>query len=339
MEEAEAACHTTHKNAFDKDLYGCHPSSVNEHSLAVDELLLNEQGLQCFAFHCRAFFESATSLDKEKDKFEEKVALSTRVLKALDHLSCSINDASVEASNNNEHQFSDPKILREIRRCGLHDITVFVANPALLEPYITIRNQQRSLVHHEQMRKRLTLFYDLLYKTEKYPNKLTEKFLRNFVKKYYGHVGSHAFMAGLRTVLEKQIVTDGHPYKLFCLSWTFDVAAITESCHASRGDLFIKDVLTLLTGVFTRISEDGEVMISFLVSPSWSDEDLRRLVQCLPGLGRLNARPTGSTDVTNLARSLGMSLSREAKVDTLSTLHGATVKFFGCLKIGGIHKN
>jgi hypothetical protein len=188
------------------------------------------------------------------------------------------------------------------------------------------------------MRKRLTLFYDLLYKTEKCPSKLTEKFLRNFVKNYYGTVGSHAFMAGLRTVLEKQIVKDSHTNKLYCLSWTFDVAAITESCHASRGDLFIKDVLTLLTGVFTRISEDGEVMISFLVSPSWSDDDLRRFVQCLPGLGRFRARPTGSTDVTNWARSLGMSLSREAKVDALSTLHWVTVKFFGCLKIGDMHK-
>jgi hypothetical protein len=266
------------------------------------------------------------------------VVLSTNILKALDVLSCSLTDSAVEANETIESQFSDLNASEEIRRCGLHDRAVFLSNPALLEQYITIRNQQRSLVHHEQMRKRLTLFYQLLYETEKCSTKLTEQILRNFVKNYYGNIGSHAFMAGLRTVLEKQIEKDSHTAKLYCSSWTFAVAAITESCHASRGDIFIKDVLTVLTGVFTRMSEDGEAMISFLVSPSLSDEDLRRLVQCLPKLGRLNARPTGSTDVTKRERSLGMSLPREGKIDAWSTWHWVTIKFFGCLRIGDLHK-
>lgn len=321
------------------------PASTNECGNdklpAVDPVAvrerLHEQQLKCFASHCRTFYNSTTSVDRvfrglEKHQFEEKLALASRVLRALDHISCSMANIPPEASITHDLQASDPDAFREIRQCGLDDKSRFLSNPMLLEQYITVRSQQRSLVHSEQMRMRLTTFYHLLHQAEESSYKLTEKILRKFVYNYCRNVGSHSFIAGFRTVLEHQIMKDNHTTRVYCLSWTFEVAAITESFYASQGDSYMKDVLTLLTGVFTRISKDGDTMISFGISPSWTNEELRRLVQCLPEIGLLNARPTGSTDMTNWKRSLAINLSREAKIDAWSMLHRASVNIFGCFE-------
>jgi len=286
--------------------------------------------LDCFAEYCRFFYRSATSLEKtgtENESQERPYEVAKMVLGAFDKISTQENITLNETSD------SSGVLKAAILSCGLDDHSRFQKDPSLLAQYVTVRSQQRSLVHKEQMNIRTAAFYEALRQAEKNSfSKLTEQTLRHFVQKYYKNIGTHSFLTGFRSALEKQATQQDLATSMYCLSWTFDVGVITESCYASQGNTYINDALTLLSGVFRRLSKDGEVMITFAMLPDWSNAELRQLQRCLPDARSLDTRPTGTFTVTGCQRNIDPE-AKESIEDVCSLFHWVTSHLFGCFKV------
>eukprot|EP00590_Aulacoseira_subarctica_P011805 CAMPEP_0172428432 /NCGR_PEP_ID=MMETSP1064-20121228/46294_1 /TAXON_ID=202472 /ORGANISM="Aulacoseira subarctica , Strain CCAP 1002/5" /LENGTH=179 /DNA_ID=CAMNT_0013173207 /DNA_START=51 /DNA_END=586 /DNA_ORIENTATION=+ len=143
--------------------------------------------LDCFAEYCRFFYRSATSLEKtgtENESQERPYEVAKMVLGAFDKISTQENITLNETSD------SSGVLKAAILSCGLDDHSRFQKDPSLLAQYVTVRSQQRSLVHKEQMNIRTAAFYEALRQAEKNSfSKLTEQTLRHFVQKYYKNIG------------------------------------------------------------------------------------------------------------------------------------------------------
>ena len=320
-----------------------------KNTLGEESEVRRQQQLECFAFHCRSFYRSTISLSASshsgsaigtETEESKKIVVAKNVLNAFDVCCVAVPSSTVTPSSQATDTISaapsDQDISSAIQQCGLDDVKNFQSDPTLVVRYANVKTQQRAQVHEEQMKVRRETFYELLHEANT-PNSTrpAEQILREFVRTYSQGVGTHSFLAGLRTVLEKQI----HDNETNCCwSWTFHIGAISEHCYASQGVAYMKDTLRVLTRVFIRDSKDGETMISWRIQPTLSDADLRQCVRCLPKLQSLDARPTGSFELTSVAvercvESCVESNSKDPIGDMCSLFQKARLQLLGCFKI------
>ena len=203
----------------------------------------------------------------------------------------------------------------------------------VLVEYAKVRDEQRRNAHMKQMEERRLYLEDLVQNklkqrsssssannntTENSPMKLhaggseyavsSQSYLKqvrsiakNFCTKYKDNIGIHSFLAGIITMLEKQINAANH-----VILWTFNGSTLSEVSDPNlkqSGEEYMNDAVELLMSLMVYYpnvdrAEEGkekeyESMYSFHIHASISNPFLTYILSELPPLRKLDARPTG----------------------------------------------
>mmetsp|Transcript_4021 Transcript_4021/g.5647 ORF Transcript_4021/g.5647 Transcript_4021/m.5647 type:complete len:275 (-) Transcript_4021:38-862(-) len=180
--------------------------------------------------------------------------------------------------------------------------------------YLRIKDQVRTEFHTIQAKQRKTLLEKLLIETP--DNELDNddptkrrnleraaKSLHHFARKYNKALGARPFLIGIYTLIQRQVSPTRH-----VLRWHIDTAALTEAA----GDEFISDAIQLIRDIpLLRVQYNLPDSLDLELHPSWSDENLHRLLSFAPSLGFLSnsspqkndCRPTGNLSTTSQLRN------------------------------------
>ena len=246
--------------------------------------------------------------------------------------------------------------------CGLRDIDRFIqcsslnktkngddgGSSCLLQQYTQIRDTMRQRAHKISMVHRQQVLYELLSEynaaatiaaiiacstkprlTQIDDIQHTLSTIQKFVKKYQCCIGSHPFLAGLHSIIEKQIANKDPSY---IIRWNFRGSVLTEACRSissqNEETEYIHDAIEVLFSCLIWIKGDDkdleggdirlkipsteddstglqifdqqsidEPMLSFELEKHISNSTLRRILDVLPNPKRqLEARATGSIE-------------------------------------------
>eukprot|EP00591_Stephanopyxis_turris_P004499 CAMPEP_0195524206 /NCGR_PEP_ID=MMETSP0794_2-20130614/23907_1 /TAXON_ID=515487 /ORGANISM="Stephanopyxis turris, Strain CCMP 815" /LENGTH=331 /DNA_ID=CAMNT_0040654381 /DNA_START=54 /DNA_END=1046 /DNA_ORIENTATION=+ len=239
--------------------------------------LVQEQNLQCFASHCRFFFQSSTAIcsehqnatndgscQKEGHDHERSLSTSRAVLEAFDR--CCNHHAYTDTTIKNT-TLSD-EASAAIQECGLQQLLIQSTtrdNSEILHAYTLVRDEERKRAHLLQMTKRrnyLCLLLDQMeqreHDKEKFGTNNNANFkssislMKSFLKKYKHNIGSHPLLMGMKSLLENQVGKQSR----FFWRWTMDGAILTENCHGGEGggDKYVEDALSTLSSFLVRVN-------------------------------------------------------------------------------------
>jgi hypothetical protein len=257
---------------------------------------VNDNRLKCFASHCYNFYHKSTSLHSSGSSSNSKGTRSEADDSDAEIAVCVVRalDESCHSSQDSRSVPECKKQLQALKECGL-DRSLSAEQQM---EYSSIRTRQRSLVHEEQMEERKRIFWmviadrqqqDLKSKnTSDKPLREVEMSIAAFCRKYAKVIGTHSLMAGLRTVLERQISaairtnsigcgqyseheagctsrrnstdsssdcasslngTSAPSPPQHCVSWTFDIGTVTEHCYAHQGSEYMTEAINVLSNV------------------------------------------------------------------------------------------
>lgn len=295
--------------------------------------------LSNFVQHCKLYYTSSLSTKNDSaitssvTAANDKQACQT-VLKALEYHTINIHEEQMSSemiefiSSNKVEQFKS-----ELKNCGL-----FVEIPGeassqqqemthqLLLQYTKIRDQQRKAAHENQMENRRKCLEQLIREkssqtilssddTGKNHDSVVTSYaylrkirglIRNFLRTYKDHIGTHAFLAGMKKLIEKQSKENN------IVTWTLNASTLSEvnfsSSSSTHGEDYMKDAVELLFSFVVPMSlenltraEEGkqkefESLYSFHIHPAISNGHLKTLLTEF-GKTDLDARPTGTFDV------------------------------------------
>mmetsp|Transcript_8582 Transcript_8582/g.12680 ORF Transcript_8582/g.12680 Transcript_8582/m.12680 type:complete len:372 (-) Transcript_8582:50-1165(-) len=333
------------------------PSTINimEHTTnnqQKQEENHHAQHLEAFASYCRIFYLSSlrsTDADDASVSMDEARA----VLQVFDDLCSGQHQAS---TINNTGVDVNVRYQDAICKCNLMSCSnTSDSDGAWMMEYIRIRDRERSAAHKIQMLERQSMLSNFLAETstsavreqeqQQQPqqqqnaleemNKLPEltmtsretirtvtRAIREFVASYQANIGAHPLIAGIKTVLERQIINEQYR-----LRWTINGCTLTENCQSGgdSGDMrYMKEsvqILRLFLDLvdYNEVASDDvekdivrddsgglavdEVVMCFQMKDGISNDTLKHLLSVLPDQRKLDARPTGSLATSNVPRT------------------------------------
>lgn len=254
---------------------------------------------------------------------------------------------------NNQQLFSTDKIERfadDLKSCGFlqHDdedgqtkFPIIISSDVLLK-YTQVRDDQRRNVHLEQMSLRMKRLETILLTLPQISSQTTSdnipkseededgkahplvtrnshiKHIRSitslYMEKYKNNMGCHSFIAGLRSLIEKQLSAE---VRNKMVQWTFRGSVLTECVINGKvaQEEYLKDSLELLLSFLIRIPtpnddlekgengetkssvDDNDCYLSFEVDPYISNARLRAVIDKFPSKNNLDVRPTGKYNI------------------------------------------
>ncbi len=278
--------------------------------------------LDSFSNSCKFYFQRSLSIgnDLSKTEKDEEYRACEVVLEALEH---QIINSHAETLSEEYKEFilSDRVTFfsDKLQACGLFvnrenlQLETTTHDQETLAKYTQIRDQQRRQAHKLQMEKRKKYLNKLMLASsvteelgEDYVHsqaylKEVRNIVKSFCKKYKGNIGTHSFLEGVNTLIDKQV----HGTEV--ILWTFNGYTLSEASvnlEDRNDDKYMDEAVSLLKSFMVstpnedRIEkandQEFESMYSFHIHNSISNSFLRYIANELPAKGDLHAKPSGN---------------------------------------------
>jgi len=300
---------------------------------------LDRDHLEKFSGHCQAYYQRSLTNAEDSNSSDREFLACQIILDALEHQLINVHEEEIS----HEHKmFLSSDIAKQhsaqLKSCGLHvhcqpaesSSSGVGSSPMLshqiLAEYAKIRDQQRRLAHESQMEQRKVQLEKLIRKKVQDANHIGEDTIgeyvvtsqsylnhvrgvvRIFASRYKGDIGTHSFLAGVRSLIEKQMNVDSK-----MIMWSFNGSTLSEVSFNSAnprlkkcGEGYMKEAVDLLTSFMICFrsmesteeakEKEYEPMYGFHVHPMISNNYLRYIVSELPSQKNLEARATGSLE-------------------------------------------
>jgi hypothetical protein len=295
--------------------------------------------LDNFSDHCRLYFQKSLSIGNviSQNEHDEEYQACEVVLEALHHQLINIHEESI-SHEYKEFIMSEKvkKFSNQLQSCGLlvdqEDLllarpttkTAHTQDQQMLMEYSQIRDQQRRQAHKLQMEQRKTYLNKLMQAKLKTSSELpaftdttgqtmegsvlsqeflmrVRKIVKYFCRKYKDGIGTHSFLAGVKTMIEKQLASEE------VILWTFNGCTLSEASISSTDtnhEKYMDEAVELLNSFMAfnpnedrmekAKGQEFESMYSFHTHTSISNPFLRYILSEFPPTGDLHARPAGS---------------------------------------------